>query len=491
MAGVQGLTAVLGRPHSIENEFVISSQVAGKDESGPLELDLHHNKVLTRKLLWKLDTRFVLMKEKHAFFFPLKIDTFIFRILPVLSFLFLCSFLDRTNVGNAKVLGLEKDIGLSNGQYANGLAIFYLFYIVAELPSNLILSKASPRLLLAFLTAAWGIIGMCLGFIRNYADYLAVRAFLGLAEGGLLPGVFHSQLEELHAMHVHTKNSLGMILYLSAIYTRGELALRVGLFYVSASLAGAFGGLLARGFSAIPTTAVVDAGWRWILIIEGLLTFAAGVAAYFLLPNSVEAALFLTSEERELAKSRLNSEYSVNAANGEQVEVMEKFRWSEVRRGVCNVQLWLTATTYVAILSGLYSFGLFLPTIINGLGYTANQAQLWSVLPYSVASVVTVAVSFLSDRLKVRGIIMLCTLPLAIIGYAVTANLSSHENPVKYGMTVLMATGLYASVPPILTWNSNNSAGHYKRATTSSVQLMIANCGGFICCKCTRARSYQ
>lgn len=114
------------------------------------------------------------------------------RIVPVLAALFLCSFFDRTNVGNAKILGLEKDLGLSSGQYANGLAIFFAFYIAAELPSNLVLKKASPRVWLAFLTAAWGIIGMCLGFVRNYASFLVVRAFLGFAEGGLVPGVFHS-----------------------------------------------------------------------------------------------------------------------------------------------------------------------------------------------------------------------------------------------------------------------------------------------------------
>lgn len=276
-----------------------------------------------------------------------------------------------------------------------------------------------------------------------------------------------------------------MVLYLSGMYTRGEMALRVGLFYVSASLAGAFGGLLARGLSAIPATgSIVDAGWRWIMIIEGLLTIVAGVVAYFLLPNSIATARFLTKEEREHGQTRLRNDTSLHLSNGQQAEGVEKFRWSEVRRGVLDVQLWLTATAYLAILSGLYSLGLCLPTIIRGLGYTANEAQLWSVIPYAMAAVVTVIVSFVSDRLNLRGVVMLVTLPLAIIGYAAIANVGEHDNQVKYGMTFLMAIGLYASVPPVLVWNSNNSAGHYKRATTSGVQLMIANCGGFICCKC-------
>ena len=109
------------------------------------------------------------------------------------------------------------------------------------------------------------------------------------------------------------------------------------------------------------------------------------------------------------------------------------------------------------------------------LGYTANEAQLWSVIPYAVDSVVTVIVSIISDRLKLRGVVMLFVLLPAIIGYAVIANISVAHPKVKYGMTFLMATGMYASVPCVLVWNSNNSAGHYKRATTTALQLAIAN----------------
>jgi hypothetical protein len=93
---------------------------------------------------------------------------------------------------------------------------------------------------------------------------------------------------------------------------------------------------------------------------------------------------------------------------------------------------------------------------------------------------VTVAVAIISDRLKLRGVVMLFTLIPAIIGYAVIANISVLHPKVKYGMTFLMAIGMYASVPPVLVWNSNNSAGHYKRATTSALQLMIGNSGGFV-----------
>ncbi|CAG8244986.1 unnamed protein product [Penicillium olsonii] len=322
--------------------------------------DYAHQQKLTRRIMLKLDT----------------------RILPMLALLFLCSFLDRTNVGNAKIIGLEEDLSITDHQYDVGLAVFYLTYICSELPSNLVLKKASPKLWLPFLTAVWGIITMCLGFVQNYAGFVAVRALLGVAEGGLLPG----------------------------------------------------------------------------------MTFVCGILSFFVLPNSLETASFLTVEEKAFGRERLMLD-NPRSAEGTLASEAESFKWSEVRRGVLDIQVWLSASAYFAILSGLYSFGLFLPTIIKSLGFAkdANEVQLWSVIPYAVAAVVTV---------------MLFTLPVAIIGYAVIANIDSPR--VQYGMTFLMATGQYASVPCILVWLSNNSAGHYKRATTSAMQLAIANAGGFV-----------
>ncbi|KXJ89086.1 major facilitator superfamily domain-containing protein [Microdochium bolleyi] len=396
-----------------------------------------HDRHQTRAILWKLDT----------------------RILPILALLFLCSFLDRTNVGNARLYNLEADLGMVGNQYSNGLAVFYATYIASEIPSNLVLKKVTPSIWLPAITVAWGIVSMCLGFVNNYAQFTAVRALLGITEGGLLPG---------------------MVLYLSGIYTRQELALRIGIFYTAASLSGAFGGLLARGIAEIGTRGGLNS-WRWIFVIEGLFTVFVGIAAYFFLPNSVSTAKFLTAEQKVLAYNRIHG--TLHGDDGQERYLLflasrEKFSWSEVVRGLLSPQTWLSALAYFGILSGLYSFGLFLPTIIEALGYTANQAQLWSVIPYAVASVLTVFVALASDRFQIRGILMLCTLPVAIIGYAGIAYVTDAR--VKYGMTMLMATGMYCSVPPVLSWLSNNSAGHYKRATTSALQLAIANCGGFV-----------
>ncbi|KFY43166.1 hypothetical protein V495_04118 [Pseudogymnoascus sp. VKM F-4514 (FW-929)] len=358
---------------SYDRQMESADQASSDDNEYMATMTPEERKALTRRILFKLDV----------------------RIIPIMALLFLCSFLDRTNVGNAKVYYMENDINISDHQYDTCLVIYYAFYIASEIPSNLVLKKVSPRIWLPLLTAAWGLVAMCLGFVQNYAGLMIVRAFLGATEGGLLPGI-----------------------------------------------------------------TIVVAGF-----------------AYLILPNNVGDAL--NQEERDFARLRLlNDKPKMRLANGEISTESEKFAWSEVVRGLLSPQLWFSATAYLAILAALYSFGLFLPTIIVGLGYTPNEAQLWSVIPYAVAAVITVGIAFLSDHLRLRGPIMLASLPLAIIGYAVIANVES--NKVKYGMTFLMATGLYASVPCILGWISNNSAGHYMRATTTGAQLAIANCGGFI-----------
>ncbi|KAK5656845.1 hypothetical protein OQA88_4393 [Cercophora sp. LCS_1] len=322
---------------------------------------------------------------------------------------------------------------MTNAQYSQGLAVFYPLYILAEVPSNLVLKRVTPRIWLAFMTFAWGVVCLGMGFIKNFSQFIAMRAILGLAEGGLFPG---------------------MVLYLSTIYTRAELALRIGVLYTATSLSGAFGGLLARALAEIGDRGGLSA-WRWIFVIEGLFTVVVAFFTWLVLPNNITTAPFLTEEEREVGEQRLAGALHGTGSK----EVDEKFSLSEVGRAFLSPQTWLTAGAYFGLLSGIYSFGLFLPTIIFGLGYTAHEAQLWSVPPYAVAACTTLFVAF--------------------IGYAAIANMDNHPKA-KYGMTFLMATGIYSSVPCVLAWLSNNSAGHYKRATSAALQLSVANCGGIL-----------
>ncbi|TDL29207.1 MFS general substrate transporter [Rickenella mellea] len=441
--------------------------------SGRFDENSEEYRKMTRRVLWKLDM----------------------HVLPPLAFLWLANFIDRTNIGNARIVGLEADTHLHGNQFNSALAVFYASYILSELPSNWVVKKVRANRWLPFLVAAWGIITTLSGLVENFSGLLAVRIMLGFCEGGLLPGI---------------------ILYLSSMYKRHELQLRVGIFYASASLSGAFGGLLATAILKMNGKGGL-AGWRWIFILEGIVTVVFGVIASFILPADLQTASFFTPDEREhaiyrfrvhnLASSRAPLSDAAKAAKDEKYkgrtpsmekkdedshsdlqsdsdkialvnQEEEQFEWREVIRGLTDIQVWLTGIAYLGLIVSLYSYSLFLPTIVAGLGYSGGRAQLHTVPPYVPAVFLTVIVAFLADRLKWRGPFILMFLPLTIAGYilAIVAKTTTG----RYAAVFMMAAGVYPSGPCILSILPNNSSGHYKKATTTALQLMIANCGGFI-----------
>lgn len=167
------------------------------------------------------------------------------RLLPAVSVLYLLSFLDRSNVANARIEGLTTDLNMTGNQYLTGLTLYFVGYVLFEIPCNIILKRTTPRLWLPTLTIAWGVVATLMGITQSLSGFFVVRFFLGVTESGLFPGVVY---------------------YLSMWYKRRERQYRIALFFSAASLAGAFGGILAWGIAHMDGVAG-QAGWRWIFII--------------------------------------------------------------------------------------------------------------------------------------------------------------------------------------------------------------------------------
>lgn len=157
----------------------------------------------------------------------------------------LFSFIDRSNIGNANIAGLSADLALQGTQYNVALLVFYIPYIVADVPSNWLVKRFRAGVYLPVLITLWGLVCTFMGFTKSYAGLVACRALLGLFEGGILGGV---------------------IIYLAFFYRRGQMLLRSGLFYCAAPLSGAFGGLLASGLSRIEVGEYRR--WPWIFFSE-------------------------------------------------------------------------------------------------------------------------------------------------------------------------------------------------------------------------------
>lgn len=161
------------------------------------------------------------------------------RIVPWVGLLYLLSFLDRSNIGNANLFGLSKDLGLSSTQYAACLACFFVFYVLCEVPSNMVMKAWRPSMWIPIIMIAWGVVMTGMGFVQNFGGLLAARILLGVTEAGLFPGV---------------------AFFLTQWYRRFEISFRVALFFSAATVAGAFGGLLARLINLMDGAAGYE-GW--------------------------------------------------------------------------------------------------------------------------------------------------------------------------------------------------------------------------------------
>ena len=190
------------------------------------------------------------------------------RVIPVLSILYLLAFLDRTNIANAAVYGLQDDLNLTGNQYNTALTIFFVPYIAFEIPSNILLKKLKPRVWLSGCMFIFGLVTICQGLVQNFSGLLATRFFLGLAETGMFPGSFYL---------------IGMW------YKRSEAQKRYSFFFGSTSLAGAFGGLLASAIGKMNHMRGY-LGWRWIFILEGTLSCVVAFLFFFIIPNFPEDA---------------------------------------------------------------------------------------------------------------------------------------------------------------------------------------------------------
>ncbi|KAI1310479.1 major facilitator superfamily domain-containing protein [Xylaria venustula] len=378
------------------------------------------------------------------------------RLIPVLALLYLLSFLDRGNIGNAKIEGLQEDLHMTDDQYNLCLTVFFFAYAAFEVPSNLLLKRLRPSRWLPTIMVAWGTILTLMGIVQNFKGLLSTRLFLGVAEAGLYPGCAY---------------------YLTMWYCRREIQLRQAMFFSAASIAGAFSGLLAYAIAKLDGLGGLE-GWRWIFILEGIATVLIAVAAFFLLYDFPETATFLTEEERAFVIFRLK--YQGHSEDTEencvQVSQAEEFEWKYVWAAFKDWQIWVNIFVYWGIVCPLYGISLFLPTIIKNLGYVSSTAQLLTVPIYVVAAILAVVVAYLSDRVGKRSPFILTCLCVIIVGYILC--ISTSTPGVVYAGVFIIAAGIYPGFAGNIAWLSNNLSGSYKRSAGMAIQIGAGNLGG-------------
>lgn len=320
-----------------------------------------------RRLLWKLDL----------------------RLIPWLCLLYLISFLDRTNIGNAKIQGLQTSTNMSDSEFNFSLTIFFISYSLFEPLTQILLKRLRPSIFIPIIMLLWGICMTCMGLVHNFAGLAAARWFLGLTEAGLFPGVNY---------------------YLSCWYKRCEFGVRAAIFFSAAAVAGSFGGLLAAAIAQMEGVGGKP-GWAWIFILEGIVTVLIGIISFWVVQDFPDDAKFLSVDDRRRVLRRLKEDKQSSA---EHEEFKFEYLWASLKD-------WKTYTgmvIYMGCVSPLYAFSLFVPTIIKDLGYKSTTAQLLSVPPYAVAAVLTIIIGLTADRTRQRGLCNIAVSFLGIIGFS-------------------------------------------------------------------------
>ncbi|KAL4962495.1 allantoate permease family MFS transporter [Aspergillus stella-maris] len=371
-----------------------------------------------------------------------------YYILPFVVLLYLFSFLDRVNIGNARLYGLEEDLGLVGDQYQVAVSILFVTYCLFEVPSNLVIKKLTPSRYIAAISVIWGIIATLTGIVQDYGGLIACRVLLGVVEAGLFPG---------------------LMTYLTMFYSKRELALRTGYLFSSAALAGACGGLLAYGIGFMDGVAGLK-GWRWIMIIEGMPTVLIGVATWFLLADDPETAYYLNSEERALVVKCRSRHFGSTAS-------AQKFHWADVKEGAMDWRIYAFCIAQFGVDTMLYGYSTFLPTIINGLGnWSTPEVQALTIPCYALGAIAYLIVAWLSDRTQRRAIFTCIFAAISVVGYGVL--ISDSGSGVHYFGALLVALGLYVAVGLPLAWLPTTLPRYGKRTFATGLQLTFGNVSG-------------
>ncbi|KAI9759083.1 MAG: hypothetical protein M4579_002599 [Chaenotheca gracillima] len=380
------------------------------------------------------------------------------RLLPVLTSLYILSEMDRANIANAQIEGMSEDLGLKGVQYNIALSTFFITYILFEIPSNSMLDRYFPNrpsYWLGGLTFSWGVFMTLHGIVRNFGGLVTVRLLMGIFEAGLFPGA---------------------ILVMNKWYLKFELGSRVAIYYMGSAIAGAFSGLLAFALAKMDGIAGV-AGWRWIFIIEGILTAVVGVGVFFLLIDSPQRPCrWMTEDERRYLELRMVAQDGGHKLHTEG----RRFSWRILKDVVTDWQFYPMAFVFWSNTIPGYGMKFTMPQIIKNMGFTSSVAQLMTIPPYFCGAVSAYVFGRLADKIKRRAYFLVVPQTCLVISFAILTplapNIKDNIGPCFFAV-ILACIGIYPVQPGSSSWISNNLAGPAKRAIGLAFAFSLTNVG--------------
>ncbi|PBK59974.1 MFS general substrate transporter [Armillaria solidipes] len=355
------------------------------------------------------------------------------HIVPTVWVLYTLSYLDRANIGNAKSGGMEEALSLTSNQYSIILLVFFISYVIFEVPANMFLTRVRPSYYLSGLCFIWGAVAASMAAASSYRQLAGVRFCLGVVEAGFAPGI---------------------AFYLSSWYKRHELAKRFAIYYTATTVSGAFSGLLAGVITDNLDGAREIDGWKWLLLIEGVASSFGACFTWMILPDLPSTTKWLTPEERIGRKPllgilRLAYEGIGNTATGESDAPSHK---EALYLAINNWRTWALSFMYM-LATGAQTIQYFIPSLVGQLGYTGYTKQYMTIPIYMVALVDIVFFCFLSDIRKERGNYVTITSLIAGVSFIITVAVDDQK--VKYAFLCFAVAGIHAACPLTLLWVSD------------------------------------
>ncbi|KAL3467905.1 major facilitator superfamily domain-containing protein [Aspergillus heterothallicus] len=379
------------------------------------------------------------------------------RLVPFLALLYLLSFLDRSNIGNAKIAGLMDDLKLSSSQYEWLLTAFYITYILFEW-MTLLYRVVPAHIYISLCVCGWGLVASFQSLSTGFGTMVFLRAVLGITEAAFGPGV---------------------PFYLSLFYKREELAFRTGLFISAAPLASSFASSLAWLIVKSSSDGPI-APWRTLFLVEGFPSIIVAVFAWFVIPDSPGTAAFLEPRQRMVAQLRMG-----DSGRSEYLGHRRRFNWGEVGKTLSDPKSYITAFMFFSCNVAFSSMPVFLPTILQDMGYTPTNSQALSAPPYLVAFLTVLLTSHLSDRTRTRSPYLIAHALLSSLSYAaiaLTGHLHLSLSPqttttLRYICVYPAVAGFFSAITLIITWSMDNHVAKEGKGASVAILNVIGQCG--------------
>jgi MFS family permease len=366
------------------------------------------------------------------------------RIVPFLFLCYILAYLDRVNVGFAK-LQMLKDLSMSDAAFATGAGIFFIGYFFFEVPSNVLLKKFGARMWIARIMISWGVISACMIFVKGEWSFYGMRFLLGLAEAGFFPGV---------------------IFYLTLWYPSKFRSTRTAWFVAAIAVSGVVGNPISGWIMDTLSGAMKLAGWQWLFLSEGIPSILVGFWVIYYLESSIEEAKWLTPDEKALLARNLEAEDKHKTEH----KLMDAFTSGKV---------WVLCAIYFTLMIGLYGIAFWLPTIVKAFGLKGYlRVGLITAIPYGVAVIGMILLSNHSDKTGERRLHYVANVVVGAIGLVLSGVYAS--NPVLAIIFLSLGTlGVIGSMPLFWPLPSAFLAGTAAAAGIGIVNS-VGNLGGYV-----------